>query len=95
MVVMGPTAALVMVMTPAPGMGRRRGGAEGDRAQDKQRNNDFLHGTLPQVCGRSSRRFLYGSRPRSLINAELAERSQNFLEPIVIAKFTGVWAGLL
>jgi hypothetical protein len=94
MVVMAPAAVLV-VMTPAPGMGRRRGGAEGDRAQDEQRNNNFLHGTLPQVCGRGVRRFLHCSHPRYLINAELAERSQNNLEPSADDKFTGVWAGLL
>jgi hypothetical protein len=94
MVVMGP-AAMVVVTTPAPGMGRRRGGAEGDRAQDEKRNNNSLHGTLPHVCGRGAGDFSRGAHPRFLINAELAERSQNILEPFVIAKFTGVWTGLL
>ena len=78
---MGP-AAMMMVVTPAPRMGRRGGGAERDGSQDEQRNDNFLHGTLPQVCGRGLEANLRGSRPRSLINAELAERSQNDLEPI-------------
>jgi hypothetical protein len=49
--------------------------------------------TISEFAG--SGRFLHGSRPRSLINAELAERSRNQLEPFVIDKFTGIWAGLL
>jgi hypothetical protein len=54
----------------------------------------FMELFLRCVCAQL-KAILHGSRPRSLINAELAERSQNYLEPIVIVKFTGVWAGLL